>query len=93
MVCGSSPACEEEFAPPTCSGTITVDDALGGRPHPRRRGSRGRHARRDPDRPRDGVHLDKDGSTAWSTSGRRYGRLDQLWKQAGVTGAVLAATP
>jgi Amt family ammonium transporter len=35
------------------------------------------------------VYLNKDGSTAWSTSGWLYGNLDQLWKQAGAAGTVI----
>jgi Amt family ammonium transporter len=35
------------------------------------------------------VYLNKDGSTAWSTSGWLYGNLDQLWKQAGAAGTII----
>ncbi|MER6354703.1 ammonium transporter [Streptomyces sp. NPDC001634] len=35
------------------------------------------------------VYLNKDGTTAFSTSGWLYGNLDQLWKQAGAAGTVI----
>jgi Amt family ammonium transporter len=35
------------------------------------------------------VYLNKDGTTAFSTSGWLYGNLDQLWKQAGSAGTVI----
>ncbi|MEV0742366.1 hypothetical protein AB0I51_42040 [Streptomyces sp. NPDC050549] len=35
------------------------------------------------------VYLNKDGSTAFSTSGWLHGDLDQLWKQAGSAGTVI----
>src|SRR5207244_2875461 len=33
--------------------------------------------------------LNKDGSTAFSTSGWLYGNFDQLWKQAGSAGTII----